>query len=106
MEQQKNFSWIIGFIIIGLFFLFGAVDCSLSFYIKANGTPQTVTVSFHKVVIGRSGNRITRSCGYYYVNNKRYKVSIDGEIPTGAKFEIKYYPKIPGRWEYIKDIIQ
>jgi len=106
MEPKKNFLWIIVLIIFGLFFLFGVVDCSLSFYIKANGTPKTVTVTFQELVYVAHGSPTDRSCGYYYVNNKRYKAFRNGKVPIGTKFEIKYFPKIPGRWEYMKDIIQ
>ena len=106
MKQKKDFSWIYLPVCIGAILLFAIYDCSMSAYIKKTGEPKTVTVVFHETVSLKGRAPQARSCGYYYVNNKQYKAFINGIFPIGTKFEIKYYPKRPSRWERTTDIIQ
>ena len=107
MEQKKD-SWSATIklgIVIGMFVLFMVVDCFLiPPYIEAHGTPKTITITLIETGY-ETGRYFRRSCGYYYVNKKRYKASIDGIFPIGTTFEIKYYPKIPGRYEVNKNKI-
>ena len=67
------------------------------------GTSQTVTVSFHKTLPGAKGvSPSITSCGYYYVNGKRYTFVSPQNVPIGTKTEIKYLPLLPGNNEEIR----
>jgi hypothetical protein len=68
------------------------------------GTPQTVTVSFHKRIRGKGQNPHVASCGYYYVKGKRYTAQTSSELPIGAKFEVKINPIIPREHNVIRII--
>lgn len=67
------------------------------------GTSQTVTVSFHKTIPGGKGRSpYIASCGYYYVNGKRYTVVTGRRLAIGTKFEIKYAPILPSHYDVIR----
>jgi hypothetical protein len=67
------------------------------------GTSQIVTVSFHKTLPGAKGvSPSITSCGYYYVNGKRYTFVSPQNVPIGTKIEIKYLPLLPGNNEEIR----
>ena len=69
------------------------------------GTPQTVTVSFHKTILGGKGRSPhIASCGYYYVKGKRYTAQTGESLPIGTKFEIKYSSIIPSEHNVIRII--
>ena len=108
MEQKKeSWSGIITFgIVLGLFFLLVVVECFLiPSYLEAHGTLQIVTVSYHKTIHSKGKSPYMVSCGYYYVEGKRYNAQIGKKHPIGTKFEIKYYPKMPKRYEINKNKI-
>lgn len=67
------------------------------------GTPQTVTVSFHKTIPGGKGRSpYIASCGYYFVNGKQYTFVSPQNVPIGTKIEIKYLPLLPGNTNEIR----
>lgn len=67
------------------------------------GTPQTVTVSFHKTIPGGKGRSPhIASCGYYFVKGKRYPAQTGGRLAIGTKFEIKYAPILPSQYDVIR----
>jgi hypothetical protein len=89
-----------GFIILFLYSVVGII------YVKKAGVPQTIVVEYYDGIKMGNGHSMMSSCGYYYVNGKRYRAFIDGKIPIGATFEIKYDPKNPNHWENVKTVVK
>jgi hypothetical protein len=81
-------------LIIVFIFVIGPLSIVIT---NTYGTSQTVTVSFHKTLPGAKGvSPSIASCGYYYVNGKRYTFVSPQNVPIGTKIEIKYLPLLPG----------
>lgn len=71
--------------------------------INKYGTPQTVTVSFHKTIPGGKGRSpYIASGGYYYVKGKKYQALTGKRLAVGTKFEIKYFPILPSQCNVIR----
>jgi len=68
------------------------------------GTPQIVTVSFHKKIHKAGEMPHVASCGYYYVKGKQYTAQTGKRLPIGTKFVIKYNPVIPCEHNVIRII--
>jgi len=89
-------------VILFLVFVFVVGPISIVL-INKFGTPQTVTVSFHKIIPGGKGRSPSKSsCGYYYVNNKQYPAQTSDRLAIGSKFEIKYAPILPSQYNVIR----
>jgi len=68
------------------------------------GVDTTVTVEYFERK--RTGKNVTKtvSCGYYYVNNRKYKCHYRYELlPIGAVFKIRYNSKNPEVWALVSD---
>jgi hypothetical protein len=87
---------MLGVMALIMLFYYIALDIHTSIY----GIPQTVTVSFYKKkVLGKPGSGYrTVSFGYYSVKGKRYAAWLTKKVPIGTKFEIKYNPIVPSRY--------
>ena len=93
-KQRISFFHALGIIPLVMLFYYILLDIHTSIY----GIPQTVTVSFYKTISHAKGVAPTTvSCGYFYVEGKRYTAHTGGKrVPIGTKFEIKYSPIISG----------
>ncbi len=72
------------------------------------GVDTTVTVEyFERKYIGSNGaanNYKTVSCGYFYVNNRKYECHYRYELlPIGSVFKIRYNSKNPEVWVLVSD---
>ena len=101
-KQRISFIHVLGVIPLVMLLYYILLDVHTNVY----GIPQTVTVSFNKQLpggIGRSPSTV--SCGYYYVEGKRYIAHTGSKrVPIGTKFELKYNPIIPSTYSAIRII--
>jgi len=104
--KRLSCSGVLVVTIIGILLCLAIRDCILTVYTNKYGITQTVMVTFQETVyLGKGRGPIIRTCGYYYVDNKRYKAFTDKRVPIGTRFEIKYCPKMP-KWYNRLEIIQ
>jgi hypothetical protein len=104
MKTKMNGTYV-PLIIIGFVYAYILADSLFEDkYIKDNGIEISVKVTVCQLEHIRSGKRHGKqwlSSGYYYVNGKKNKCSIERIIPLGTEFKIRYDPRKPERFRLV-----